>query len=49
MRAEIGIVVAQVRGEAIDSNVFPAVGKAHGDELPLFRMHDERLLKCARA
>ena len=49
MRAEIGIVVTQVRGEAVDANVLRPVRASDRDELPLFRMHQERLFKCARA
>ena len=49
MRAEIGIVVTQVRGEAVHANVFLAVGPSDRDKLPLFGMHQERFFEGARA
>lgn len=49
MRAEVRIVVAQVRGEAVNADIFLSVGPSDCDELPLFGMHDERLFECARA
>ena len=49
MRAEIGIVVAKIRCKAVDTDVLSAVGKAYGDILPAFGMHQERLFEGARA
>jgi len=49
MRAEIGIVVAQVRGEAVNTDIFGTVRAPDRDKLPLFAMHQERIFKCARA
>jgi hypothetical protein len=48
-RAKVRVIVAQVRREAVDANVFGSVRASDRDELPLFRMHQERLFKCARA
>ncbi len=49
MRAEIGIVVTQVRCKAVNSNVLSTVRASDRDELPLFGMHHERLFEGARA
>ena len=49
MRAKIRVVVTQVRGEPVDSNVFLAVRASNRHELPAFTMHGERFLECARA
>ena len=49
MRAKVRVVVAQVRRETVDANVLSSVGAFDRHELPLFRMHQERIFKCARA
>lgn len=49
MRAKVGIVVTQVGGETVDSNVFRTVRAPDRDKLPLFGMHQERLFEGARA
>jgi len=49
MRAEIGIVVTQVRGESVHANVLSSVRASDRHELPLFRMHQERFFEGARA
>ena len=48
-RAEIRVVVAQVRCKAIDTDIFRSVGAFDRDELPLFGMHHERIFEGARA
>ena len=49
MRAEIRIVVTQVRGETIHPDILGTVRAADRDKLPAFAMHGERFLECARA
>ena len=49
MRAKVGIVVTQVRGEAVDTDIFRTVRAADRDKLPLFGMHGERFFEGARA
>ncbi len=49
MRAKVCVVVAQVRGEAIDSNVLLPVVSFDGYELPAFVGQDERIFEGARA
>ena len=49
MRAEVRVVVTQVRGEAVHANVLRPVRASDRDELPLFGMHQERFFEGARA
>ena len=49
MRAKVRVVVTQVRGEAVNADVFGSVRASDRDELPLFGMHQERFFEGARA
>ena len=49
MRAEIRVVVTQIRGETIHTDILGTVRAADRHELPLFAMHQERIFECARA
>ena len=49
MRAEIGIVVAQVGRESVHADIFRTVRAADRYKLPLFGMHYERFFEGARA
>jgi hypothetical protein len=49
MRAEIGIVVTQVRREAVDANVLSSVRAFDRYELPTFVGQCERIFEGARA
>jgi hypothetical protein len=49
MRAEVRIVVAQVRGEAVNADIFLSVGPSDCDELPAFIGQDKRFFEGARA
>jgi len=47
MRAEVGIIVTQVRCKAVDTDIFRAVGPSDCYKLPLFGMHYERFFEGA--
>ena len=49
VRAEIFVIVAKVRGEAIHTDVLGTIRTADRHELPLFSMHGERVFECSRA
>ena len=49
MRAEVGIIVTQIRCKAVDTDIFRAVRASDRDILPLFGMHYERFFEGARA
>ena len=49
MRAEVRIVVTQVRGESVDANVLRPVRAFDRDELPAFVGQDERIFEGTEA